>query len=170
MIEMAIREIWTQCRFAELSYTNINLKSHAESEALSSSIHSFLSHCAMVSKFLWSSHIVREGGEPIAKILGVADTSPIKSRFFRNTLEHYDRYLKEWVELRGEKVNIMDHCVGPKSAVRGSNIIRVRNYDPGTTTFTLIDQDLILDVLFQEISNIKNLADQWVRTNTRWGR
>jgi len=168
-LEMAIREVWTQCRFAELSYANINLKSQHGSEALSSSIHSFLSHCAMVSKFLWSTHIAGEGGEPIARILGVSDNSPIKSRSFRDTLEHYDRYLKEWVERRGEGINIMDHCVGPKSAVVGSNIIRVRNYDPTTMDFTLIDQDLDLNRLYQEILKIKDSADQWVRANTRWG-
>ena len=58
-IEMGIREIWTQCRFAEISYSNIIDKSRRDVDTTFSSIHSFLSHCGIVSKLLWSLKFLR---------------------------------------------------------------------------------------------------------------
>lgn len=51
-VEMSIREIWTQAHFAELAYANIDIKATKDTDIVFSSIHSFLSHCAMVSKLL----------------------------------------------------------------------------------------------------------------------
>ena len=51
-IEMSIREVWTQCHFAELAFQNIDAKSAKGKDGVFSSIHSFLSHCANVSKML----------------------------------------------------------------------------------------------------------------------
>jgi hypothetical protein len=51
-IEMSIREIWTQCHFAEIAFKNINTKAPYGTDPVFSSIHSFLSHCSNVSKML----------------------------------------------------------------------------------------------------------------------
>src|SRR4029450_10412601 len=50
-IEISIREISTQARFADGAYGNLDPKA-AGTETVFYSIHSFLSHCAMVSKML----------------------------------------------------------------------------------------------------------------------
>jgi len=50
---MSIREIWTQSHFAERAYQIIIHKATiGNTDILFSSIHSFLSHCVMVSKML----------------------------------------------------------------------------------------------------------------------
>src|SRR3989344_2204649 len=54
-VEMSIREIWTQAHFAEIAYSHIDPKAASGNDAVFSSIHSFLSHCAMVSKMLSAS-------------------------------------------------------------------------------------------------------------------
>lgn len=96
-IEMSIREIWTQAHFAEIAYKNINPKSIKGTGAVFSSIHSFLSHCANVSKMLTA-----DDGEntpkTIGDILGVSHDSDIHKRRFRNHLEHYDERLKKWIK------------------------------------------------------------------------
>ena len=51
-IEMSIREIWTQSHFAEIAFRNIDPKVAKGTDGVFSSIHSFLSHCANVSKML----------------------------------------------------------------------------------------------------------------------
>src|SRR3989344_4518779 len=51
-IEMSIREIHTQAHFAELSFSNIDVKAMKGTDLVFSSIFSFLSHCAIVSKMI----------------------------------------------------------------------------------------------------------------------
>jgi len=51
-VEMSIREIWTQAHFAEIAFSHVDPKAASNNDAVFSSIHSFLSHCAMVSKML----------------------------------------------------------------------------------------------------------------------
>jgi len=168
VLEMAIREISTQCTFAEIAYSNIGQKSTNGEDGLFSSIHSFLSHCAMISKFLRSKHIKGSDDEYIAKILGITSSYKINNRAFRDTLEHYDEYLAEWVSRHGENVNIMDYCIAHEGAVIGSNMVKVRVYNPSTKIYTLIDEKTDLNKLYEEAIDIRGKADSWIKDNTRW--
>ncbi|MDP3445205.1 MAG: hypothetical protein Q8T08_20280, partial [Ignavibacteria bacterium] len=100
-IEMSIREIWTQCNFAEISYANIDKKSANRIDMTFSSIHSFLSHCTMVSKLLNGKDIRHDKElliiKNIGQILNINDNSLIHKRKFRNHLEHYDERLESWI-------------------------------------------------------------------------
>ena len=73
-IEMSIREIWTQAHFAELAYQNIDPKAAGGTDAVFSSIHSFLSHCAIVSKML-SAKDQETPPKSIGDILGITKSS-----------------------------------------------------------------------------------------------
>ena len=158
-IEMSVREIWTQAHFAELAYKNLDPKAKANSDAVFSSIHSFLSHCAIISKLLKSSG----EGARIADVLGIDDSSPIHNRTFRNHLEHYDERLKKWIQEKGLNASIGTYNVGPKSAINVGNFVYVSHYDPKTTTFTFVDEDLDLGPLIVEVEKIKRTADSWVQ-------
>ncbi len=181
-IEMSIREIWTQSHFAELAYKNINLNLDSP-DAVFSSIHSFLSHCVMVSKMLkargesnevnlirFLKEIIKRlrfikgeiTGEPIGSILEVSENSVVHKRKFRNHLEHYDERLKEWIGRLAEGAIIGTYNIGPKSAIKADNIVFVNHYNPSNKTFTFVDRDLNLEELFNEVSRIKKLADSWV--------
>lgn len=172
LIEMAVRELSTQCKFADTAYSNILKKAPERLEVSFSSIHSFLSHCAMVSKLLWSKHLKSNiRNQTITQILEIMDTSKIRGRRFRNILEHYDEYLKKWIEEKGDNVNIFDFNVGSREAIRvgnGVNTIFVRHFDPATSTFTLIGKDLNLAELHNEVLVIKSKADNWLKNNTPW--
>ena len=192
-IEMAIREVWTQCQFAQVAFSNINSKAAANTDAVFSSIHSFLSHCANASKLLdakerpdealkpWRlgslvSKVLRAlgfkrgtGGKTIGEILGVSKRLFIhKKRWFRNSLEHYDERLWAWLKTYGPDVSIFDYNVMPKSTVKlapNSKHIWVRNYDPTSNTFTFTDRDLDLSEMHKEVLDIQQIADQWVKNN-----
>jgi len=164
LAEMAIREIWTQCRFAQVSYSNITTKGRANTDIVFSSIHSFLAHCANVSKLLFSKKIASAlGKQNPAQILNLQGSLRIKSSSFRNKLEHYDKELVKWIKKKGPRILIYDYNIGPKRAFQlPKNSIRVRHYDPTTDTFTLLDEDLTLNDLYQEVTEIQSKAGAWV--------
>src|SRR3989344_2385565 len=94
-IEMSVREISTQAHFADISFSNIDVKAARNNDLVFSSIHSFLSHCAIISKLLKAQDDATS--ETIGGFLGIDDASVIHKRKFRNGLEHYDKELKEWI-------------------------------------------------------------------------
>ena len=159
--EMSIREIQTQARFAEISYSHIEPKAISGNEAIFSSIHSFLSHCAMISKMLFAKY---DSGttQTIGNILGIEDSSPIHIRTLRNHLEHYDERLKKWIGEHGVNIMIGDYNIGPKSAFNIPNMVNVRHYDPTTKSFTFLDNDFDLGSMFSELQKIKKIANTWI--------
>lgn len=161
-VEMSIREIWTQAHFAEIAYTHIDPKATNGNDAVFSSIHSFLSHCAMVSKILAATD---DGNPPksIGDVLKVQSTSVVHQRIFRNHLEHYDERLKEWIRQFGVNSMIGTYNVGPKSSVQAPNMVFVSHYDPSTETFTFVNDDFDLAAMHAEVQKIKTLADNWVK-------
>ena len=144
-IEMGIREIWSQCRYAEIAYSNALNKSERDVAVTFSSIHSFLSHSGLVSKLLWSRTLAQNiQSKNLAGILVVSEDSKIKDRTFRDILEHYDNYLKKWINEKGENASIWDNNIGPVEVFNFQNGIRVRHFDPTTSIYTLIGTDLSL--------------------------
>lgn len=160
-VEMSIREIWTQAHFAEIAYSHIDPKAANGNDAVFSSIHSFLSHCAMVSKML-SANYDTATPRTIEDVLGVRSTT-IHTKIFRNHLEHYDERLRRWIGQHGIGIMIGDYNIGPKSAIQIPNLVFVRHYDPTTSTFTFVNDDFDLNALFAEVQKIKNVADTWVK-------
>lgn len=161
---MSIREIWTQANFAEITYKNIDPKATRGNDAVFSSIHSFLSHCAMVSKMLKAYDEISPS-KTIGDILGISVGSIIHRRKFRNCLEHYDKELKKWIKGKGTNVNIGTYNIGPKSAIQIPNMIFVSHYDPNNKNFTFVNEDFDLEALFMEVKRIKNISDVWVKNN-----
>ena len=160
-VEMSIREIGTQAHFAGIAFGNLDRKAAKNTDAVFSSIHSFLSHCAMVSKLLHAeAEDIRIGG-----ILGVDRSSAIHNKKFRNRLEHYDNELRKWIRERGLNAPIGTYNIGPKSMVQMPNFVYVSHYDPSSTTFTFVDEDLDLSELHAEVGRIRETAAAWVRKN-----
>ena len=167
--KMSIREVINQAEFAGVAFNNIEIKSTYNVKISFSSIHSFLTHCAMLSKILWSNRLKdEESGKSLAQILNIPDNLKIKSRNYRNILEHYDEYLKEWVNAKGKDINILDNNIGPKDKIKVDNSIWVRHYDPTNHTFTLIDNELNLFELYREVETIKGKAAEWLNPEVSW--
>jgi hypothetical protein len=162
-IELSICEISTQCLFAGLAFKNIYPKALLGNDAAFTSIHSFLSHCAMVSKMLLANDqaSVHER-KTIGDILEISNASPIHDRTLRNHLEHYGERLKNWIKQYGLAVVIGTYNIGPKSAFDVPNMLFVRHYDPFNYTFTFVNDDFNLKQLFEEVERIKKIADNWI--------
>lgn len=159
---MSIREISTQCTFADMSFHNIGQKSASGNALTFSSIHSFLSHCGMVSKMLRAEDDLLAKSNVIGHILGILPSSLIHKTTFRNSLEHYDERLKRWIAKFGAQANIGTYNIGPKSSFQASNIVLVNHYDPSSHAFTFVNKDFNLKDLHNEATRIKGIADKWV--------
>lgn len=160
---MSVREIWTQSHFAEISFNNIDPKAARASDAVFSSIHSFLSHCALVSKLLKAQD---DANPPtvISDILGISESSIIHNRTFRDHLDHYYDRLKRWIDKYPANVNIGTYNIGPKNFFEGGNMLLVSHYDPQNEVFTFVDEDLNLREMYEEVSKINKIADRWVKS------
>jgi len=161
-IEMSIGEISTQARFADIAYKNIDPKATHGTDVVFSSIHSFLSHCAMISKMLKATN----RGTSIGAVLGIASTSSIHKRTFRNNLEHYDKELKRWIARYGVNASVGTYVIAPKAKLKIPNMIYVSHYDPTNSTFTFVNEEFDLRLLYQESQAIRGIADKWMEAVT----
>lgn len=183
-IEMAVREVSTQCQLAKAAFEVLLRPPSTDIAFLA--IQAFLSHCANVSKMLQAEQEPRPIGRlesgwrtvfgwlrrwrlykrrpTIGDLLGIDKSSAVhnEGREFRNNLEHYEHRLFKWLSNHGVQVGIGDFNVMPKSAVQAPKgaFIYVRNLDPKTQTFTFVDKDLDLRALVDELVKIKATADK----------
>lgn len=160
-VEISIRETWTQTHFAGIAYSRIDPKVALNSDAVFSSIHSFLSHCAIASKMLSAKYDATTPS--VGEILEIPNTSPVHNREFRNHLEHYDERLRRWLKEHGTGMVICDYNIGPKEAFQIPDAVLVRHYNPHTRIFTFVDDDFNLHTLSADAENIKTIADNWVK-------
>lgn len=160
-VRMSMTEITTQCRFATISYENVIRKSEKSTDYVFSSIHSFLSHSANISKMLKSRGT---SGIVIGDILGVDSNSVIHTRKFRNHLEHYDERLKKWIDQFGINANIGINNIGPKDVIAIPSFVFISHYDPSMNIFTFIDDDFDLSLLHDEIIRIQGLTEKWLKS------
>lgn len=158
-IRMSILEVSVQAQYAHMAYINIAEKPNTGNEwATFSSIHSFLSHCTLISKLLKAPGASRS----IADILNIPGSSVINKRAFRNGLEHYDERLKKWVNQTGVGTTIVNHHIGDRQTFPIQKGLFVSFYDPYTKIFTLVNKDFDLKALYEESQSIKQTADDWL--------
>lgn len=163
-VEMSIGEILTQAKFAKIAYMNIDPKAEEGVDSVFSSIHSFLSHCASMSKLLKAKNGETESSQSIGAVLKIDDISMIHDREFRNNLEHYDERIRRWIRKFALGANVGTYNIGPKKSFQVSNMIFVSHFDPTTGLFTFIDKDLLLSDLFKESQRIMGIADRWMQS------
>ncbi len=167
--KMGILEIVNQAKFTEIAFENILKKSSGNNAATFSSIHSFLTHSAVISRLLWSPALAKNVlNKTLADILNLQDNLKLKERKFRDVLDHYDEYLKKWIDEKNGNAGILDNNIGPKDKLKVSNAVWIRHYDPTTTVFTLIDKDLDLNEIHQEIKKVKAAAEKWLNPSLSW--
>lgn len=164
-VEMSIREISTQSLFAQMAYNNLRSEK-ITTDVVFFSIHSFLSHTAIISKLLKAKNAFGNNETMIGTILQHPIDSVVHKRTFRNHLDHYDERLREWIKKYGATVNIGTYNIGPKSMVQAiagmTDFVYISHYDPATGVVTFVDDDFNLNLLSAEVSKIKILADTWV--------
>jgi hypothetical protein len=99
--------------------------------------------------------------------VGIADSSCLAPRKFRNHLEHFDERLETWFEEVGSQ-GFADSCIGPTSEFGGLNSSHyLRNYATDTETiwfrgdsYALVpvmqEVELLLDRISKELDNMQS--------------
>ena len=99
-----IHEIIMHCFGAERSFHElnklINLQEYKQSRYVWFALNSFLSHSAMVSKYLYPTNKLNSTrGIKLREILELVESSELISREARNNIEHFDERIDNWVSL-----------------------------------------------------------------------
>jgi hypothetical protein len=123
-------------------------------------VESFLISVANISKILWppsgSTTEVYWRRAALRIHLSVDDTSPIKSKEFRNHFEHYDTRIERWAKGYFNK-KIVDSNIGPiDSVIIGANdtLCYMRNFDPYKFTLHLGGEEYDIN---QVMTTVKEL-------------
>lgn len=163
IVIQAQREIGVQINFALAAFNNITKKGEGNAITTHSSIHSFLTHCANISKLLWSEVIKIEIGKDIVEVIGAPSLPLLKDRTFRNDLDHYDERLVSWIKDEYPKHRssdpsrrpVSDLTIGDKAHIGGPNALHLRNYDPLSKVYTYGDRELNLEEMRKELIELQ---------------
>jgi hypothetical protein len=135
----------------------------------------FLSHAAMVSKFLKpisSNSIAKDRSTKLCAALDVDDDSPVLNREARDNTEHFDERIDNWV--RDDRGDILEIVFPNRAALEkifysDARIRRVLILDE----FTYLSEDrdgnrfeIELRPLKEEIVRIAVVAEAWITTKS----
>ena len=129
-------------------------------------IQGILIAAANISKLLWGSRRndpetqKRQDAERarLRDSLGVDDTSPLRSRKFRNFFEHFDREIEIWASISRRR-NLVDDFIGSRDAIPGLNWRDfLRTFDPKTTIVTLRRMELELQPIVSAMEELEATA------------
>ena len=113
---------------------------------------------ASLSRFFWPSksgenNIHKKRGQYLRKVFSIKETSPLKNRTLRNSIEHFDEKLDTYFsEMRvGYTVN---KYIGAEPDPNGVKNHFFRAYFIDTATFEILGQKLKIEPLMNEIYEI----------------
>jgi len=135
-------EIVFQAKLAKRAAKNLQVNiDEFDETGIWSSIQSILIAAGNISKILWPKHIYRERGEELRKLLKVDDDNILRSRKFRNKLEHYDDLIDELFNEQ-TPVSYIDFAMNPSM----SNLEMRCHRGYNTFNNTLVIRGQILDL------------------------
>lgn len=160
---------------------NASLSKHDVSRTFAA-VQSLLAAAAMVSKLLWPQppKIVPNGsplsldqeaqrqntldrGRALREGLQIKGIPVLESRKVRNALEHFDDRLDRYFD-DGHR-NIIDRNIGPRDrlvAVDGQTPVHLRLIDPEKGTISVLDEEVVIQELFDAIMDVKRRASDWL--------
>jgi hypothetical protein len=139
------------------------------------SLHSFLTHAAVVSRLLWpgaprrrrgedrESHNRRKAqavsrGDQVRLALSLKEERPADQRALRDNLEHFDERLDDWV-LNGSRVRFEDRRLGPPGRLLSPEQQDVmRWFDQTEGSFYFRGERFDLKALAAWIKEVRGLA------------
>lgn len=91
----------------------------------------------------------------------------LKDRNTRNSVEHFDRVLDD-VLFANPDASFMDGNVAAKSMLDVPGISMLRNYDPSTHEYSVLEHSVELPALLKEMREARDRAQQWLAAHPRW--
>lgn len=178
-----VREVELQCSFALHAYLMIYSAMRIDEmsrqvEGTIAYCHTMLTHAGNVSKVLWPSRPFRRAGETeqeykqraknqerrgkqLCAALGVAGTSPLRSRTMRDHLEHYDERLETFLR-KPHPGGLVDMAFAG-NVQPGQEAHRL--FDPGQVRFTFQDEQTDMKALSLALHRVRDAANKWLADN-----
>lgn len=171
VLQVYVREVGTQCRFALDQLTDIvdhveqvRLEGvFSEVSRLFSAVQAFLVSAACVSQLLWGSARVESARRPLREALSVDSSSALRSRGLRNHFIHIDDRLAIWAK-SGER-NILDMTFNRRCAWPEAPDARCwfRNFDPKTWTISFGSEEYDVRAIVSELARLEKAAHEHMR-------
>ena len=166
LLELYIREVQLQCRFALFAADQLDAllgllqraPNTAHNEPIFFYLHAILAHAGNVSKLFWPVQRCRPQRERLRAALKMHQTSPLYSRGVRDSLEHYDEELEDWYDNSPHR-NLIDMSIGPPDVIAGP-IKYHRYFDPYNSVLTVLGETVDLRVLVQELRRVEQIAGE----------
>ncbi len=162
-------EVENQCEFALMAFEDLQANLAAGSpKRIWYSVQGLLIAAGNLSKLLYATGGRKRRCEELRKILGLAPTSPIAPRNFRNHFEHFDERLESWARSSKRK-NIVDRCITRPGAIPWIDPDDyLRNLDRTTLTVTFRGDRFPLVPVVEEVRRIQSAVSAaeraaWIR-------
>lgn len=123
-------------------------------------------HGGSLSRFLWPVSTCRERGDYLITCLEVSESSPLKSRKLRNSIEHFDERLDNYFK-KNIAGTIFPEYVGTTPKSDGVPVHFFRAYFIDTGSFFLLGEEYNIPEIVKEISRIHTLLESSDRSGGR---
>jgi len=126
-------------------------------------IQGIVSQSGGLSKYFWPPYIqdqdaharARARARDLKNLLGISDNSPLKDRRIRNSVEHFDERLDDFVS-RYPVGNIHPQLVCLRERIFSAEVptYAFLAYHPDTISFSVLGDEIELEILIKEIVDI----------------
>jgi tryptophanyl-tRNA synthetase len=137
----------------------------------------FVSNTAMVSKTLWPlsrTPFARKRGETLRKILKVSDSSPIRSRSLRDSIEHFDERLDNWTQHQTSNGSLAQYVMGPNLTQMFGGGIPLSSIfsglDTQTGTYVLMGEEYVIQPMVNGVMELLNEVKKCLEVHQPWRR
>jgi hypothetical protein len=163
-----LSQVQMQCRFVLWAHAALtrSVRGRRNPQRAFYAIQALLAATGNVSKALWGGKSERALRAPLRALLRVGDDSPLYQRDVRNSFEHYDHDLSEYLATASI---VIDSNLGPVGAVSIPGARTLRNYNPQTGVVSFLDTTFNVPAVVKEVRRILRLVDSELR-DYPWGR
>jgi hypothetical protein len=174
LLEGFIGEIRQQCDFAlaAINGLNENLRNSRGVAGVFFYCHAFLTHTANVSKILWPGPArgddsfkkeVKRRGKLLRSELAIPNRMLIRTRAFRDHLEHFDERLHAWARESPNRL-LMDMNVTEQGGINIPGATAgdgLRHLDPTSMVMSFRGDTFDFKAATDEIVAVRNAAAEW---------
>jgi hypothetical protein len=179
MLGVYVRELVHQTEAAKFAVGELNAALVAPRSGTGrafAAVQSLLAAAAMISKILWhqSQEPDDEAGrarrqfavdraKALRSALVLRSVPVLESRKVRNALEHFDERLDGFF-MGGHRI-VVDQNIGPRESmivIGGEPPLHLRLIDPARGTISVLEDEVVLQDLYDAISDIGRRAEEWL--------
>jgi hypothetical protein len=116
----------------------------------------FLHHSARANLIFWPVKRFKKRGEDLRALVKLDDASPLKTKSLRNSLQHLDERLEDWMSRPDSEISRADLCIDMNTVINGKRVFGLRELDSAETTYIFLGEKF---PLLPMVEAARNLCD-----------